>query len=165
MGDYQNLTTYKLFQQTYKSRIQAANPKVPQPKLMMLLAAKWREFQASAPADEPDEEVEEEPEVEEEFEEEEDDDDRRRSKKGSSKKDTSVSKSSKGAKGGKAGSSAKKGKVPTLKIKLGGRGSGKRSKNASSEDEEDNRKAASPADDSDAEFEEMLKIKDDSSDI
>ena len=79
----------------------------------------------------------------------------------------SVSKSSKGAKGGKAGGSAKKGKVPTLKIKLGGRGSGKRSKNASSEDEdeEDNRKAASPADDSDAEFEEMLKIKDDSSDI
>merc|ERR1712014_122456 len=74
---------------------------------------------------------------------------------------------SKGAKGGKAGGSAKKGKVPTLKIKLGGRGSGKRSKNASSEDEdeEDNRKAASPADDSDAEFEEMLKIKDDSSDI
>merc|ERR1711963_1016529 len=114
MGDYQNLTTYKLFQQTYKSRIQAANPKVPQPKLMMLLAAKWREFQASAPADEPEEEVEEEPEPEEEveeeeeeekprgrgrrsratkvveevydFEEEEDDDDRRRSKRAVARK-------------------------------------------------------------------------------
>ncbi len=45
-ADYQNLTTYKLFQSTYRQRIQAANPKVPQPKLMMLVAAKWREFQA-----------------------------------------------------------------------------------------------------------------------
>ena len=48
-ADYQNLTTYKLFQQTYRSRIQSANPKVSQskrPKLMILLAAKWREFQA-----------------------------------------------------------------------------------------------------------------------
>ena len=27
-ADYQNLTTYKLFQQTYRQRIQAANPKV-----------------------------------------------------------------------------------------------------------------------------------------
>lgn len=47
-ADYQNLTTYKLFQQTYQSRIQGANPKSPKPKLMMLLAAKWREFQAWA---------------------------------------------------------------------------------------------------------------------
>merc|ERR1712150_414542 len=46
-ADYQNLTTYKLFQQTYRQRIQAANPKVPQPKLMMLVAAKWREFQSN----------------------------------------------------------------------------------------------------------------------
>ena len=49
-ADYQNLTTYKLFQQTYRQRIQAVNPKVPQPKLMMLVAAKWREFQATNPA-------------------------------------------------------------------------------------------------------------------
>merc|ERR1711976_275929 len=70
-ADYQNLTTYKLFQQAYRSKIRSANPKVPQPKLMMLLAAKWREFQASAPAGGPDEEVEEEPEPEEEVEEEE----------------------------------------------------------------------------------------------
>ena len=55
--------------------------------------------------------------------------------------------------------SGKKGKVPTLKIKLGGRG-GKRSKNASSEDE-DEEVEKQTANDSDAEFEEMLKIKDD----
>jgi chromodomain-helicase-DNA-binding protein 4 len=79
-ADYQNLTTYKLFQQTYQSRIQGANPKSPKPKLMMLLAAKWREFQASAAeaeaepeeeAPEEEEEDEEEEVVEEEVEEEE----------------------------------------------------------------------------------------------
>ena len=45
-ADYQNLTTFKIFQQTYQSRIQGANPESPKPRLMMLLAAKWREFQA-----------------------------------------------------------------------------------------------------------------------
>ena len=79
-ADYQNLTTHKLFQQTYQSRIQGANPKSPKPKLMMLLAAKWREFQASAAeaeaepeeeAPEEEEEEEEEEVVEEEVEEEE----------------------------------------------------------------------------------------------
>ena len=65
-AEYQNLTNYKLFQQTFKQRIQSGNPKVPQPKLMMLVAAKWREFQAlaananaeaeqeAAPAEEPE---------------------------------------------------------------------------------------------------------------
>ena len=43
-ADYQNLKTYKMFQQTCRSRIQSANPKVPQPKLTMLLAAKWRDL-------------------------------------------------------------------------------------------------------------------------
>merc|ERR1711933_495137 len=43
-ADYQNLTTFKLFQQTFRPRIQAENPKVPMSKLMMLVAAKWREF-------------------------------------------------------------------------------------------------------------------------
>merc|ERR1711981_1049418 len=43
-ADYTNLTTYKLFQQTFRPRIQAENPKVPMSKLMMLVAAKWREF-------------------------------------------------------------------------------------------------------------------------
>ena len=65
-ADYQNLTTYKLFQQTYRSRIQTANPKVPQPKLMMLLAAKWREFQAAAADNAENEQPEEEEEEEEE---------------------------------------------------------------------------------------------------
>merc|ERR1712107_912684 len=43
-ADYSNLTTYKLFQQTFRQRIQAENPKVPVAKLMMLVGAKWREF-------------------------------------------------------------------------------------------------------------------------
>ena len=192
-ADYQNLTTYKLFQQTYRSRIQSANPKVPQPKLMMLLAAKWREFQAMGSAnDEGEEEVEEEAEAEEEEEveeeeeekprgrgarrnrakkvveevydfEEDEDDDRRRSSKKSRSNGTSSAAKSKKSSGRTAGkeSTSKKGKVPTLKIKLGGR-SGKRSKNASSEDEEEEAEGRGNAkDDSDAEFEEMLKIKDD----
>ena len=59
-ADYQNLTTYKMFQQACRSRIQSANPKVPQPKLTMLLAAKWREFEAvRAKASEAEEESEE----------------------------------------------------------------------------------------------------------
>merc|ERR1711934_645236 len=49
-ADYQNLTTYKLFQQTYSTRIKGANPKHPTPKIMMLLAAKWREFQINSAA-------------------------------------------------------------------------------------------------------------------
>ena len=49
--------------------------------------------------------------------------------------------------------SSKKGKVPTLKIKFGGRS--KRKGGGSSDDEEDDDV------DSDAEFEEMLKIKED----
>ena len=42
--DFQNLTTFKLFQQTYRPQLQAENPKVPLSKLVMLVAAKWREF-------------------------------------------------------------------------------------------------------------------------
>merc|ERR1712156_344760 len=155
-ADYQNLTTYKLFQQTYRSRIQSANPKVPQPKLMMLLAAKWREFQAMGSAND-------EGEAEEEVEEEEEEVDRRRSSKKSRSNGTGSAAKSKKSSGRTAGkeSTSKKGKVPTLKIKLGGR-SGKRSKNASSEDEDEEVEGRGNAkDDSDAEFEEMLKIKDD----
>ncbi len=172
-ADYQNLTTYKTFQGAYRSRIQAANPKVPQPKLMMLVAAKWREFQAGKGEAEEDEEEPEPEEVEEEkprrggrssrrkkvvqeeeydFEEEEEEDDGRRS----SKKRHSASAKKSGRR--EAKSSAKKGKVPTLKIKLGGRGSGKRSKAGTSDEEEEENGADR---DSDAEFEEMLKIKDD----
>merc|ERR1711997_714617 len=63
-ADYTNLTTYKLFQQNFRPRIQAENPKVPMSKLMMLVAAKWREFTALAPKE--DEEAEEAQEQEEE---------------------------------------------------------------------------------------------------
>merc|ERR1712210_350764 len=57
-ADYSNLTTYKLFQQTFRPRIQAENPKVPMSKLMMLVAAKWREFTSLGPAEEEEEEKE-----------------------------------------------------------------------------------------------------------
>lgn len=43
-ADYDNLSTYKLFQQHVRPLLQKENQKVPQPKLMMLVAAKWREF-------------------------------------------------------------------------------------------------------------------------
>merc|ERR1712061_76282 len=70
-ADYSNLTTYKLFQQTFRPRIQAENPKVPMSKLMMLVAAKWREFTSLSKGDEAEEQAEE-PEEEEEVLEDED---------------------------------------------------------------------------------------------
>merc|ERR1711911_5084 len=45
----QNLNSYKLFQQHVRPIIQKENPKVPMSKLMMLVAAKWRDFSASIP--------------------------------------------------------------------------------------------------------------------
>lgn len=45
--DFQNLTTYKMFQQHVRPMLQKENPKVPMSKLMMLVAAKWREFSES----------------------------------------------------------------------------------------------------------------------
>ena len=67
-ADFQNITTLKLYQQAYRSRMQSANPKVPQPKLSMLLAAKFREFQALGAEKEQDNQVEvAEEEEEEEF--------------------------------------------------------------------------------------------------
>merc|ERR1712029_1067378 len=130
-ADYQNLTTYKLFQQTYRSRIQSANPKVPQPKLMMLLAAKWREFQAMGSANDEGEAEEEVEEEEEEVEEEEDEDRRRSSKKSRSNGTGSAAKSKKSS-GRTAGIiHFEERQSSYLENHLGGR-SGKRSKNASS---------------------------------
>ena len=43
-ADFQNLTTFKLFQQTYGARFLEKNPKVPRSKVVMLVASKWREF-------------------------------------------------------------------------------------------------------------------------
>lgn len=48
-SDYQNLTTYKLFQQHVRPLLAKENPKVPMSKLMMLVAAKWREFSVQNP--------------------------------------------------------------------------------------------------------------------
>ena len=75
-ADFQNLTKFKLFQQTYRPRIQAENPKVPMSKLVMLVSAKLREFGSLAKgkakeAEEPVEEHEEEKEAQEDDDEEE----------------------------------------------------------------------------------------------
>lgn len=43
-SDFQNLISYKIFQQHVRPILQKENPKVPMSKLMMLVAAKWREF-------------------------------------------------------------------------------------------------------------------------
>lgn len=43
-SDMQNLTSYKSFTQHVRPILQKENPKIPAPKLMMLVAAKWREF-------------------------------------------------------------------------------------------------------------------------
>ncbi|XP_076265787.1 chromodomain-helicase-DNA-binding protein Mi-2 homolog isoform X2 [Rhynchophorus ferrugineus] len=164
--DMQNLTTYKIFQQHVRPLLTKENPKVPMSKLMMLVAAKWREFsnmnphlqsegQDSANVSTANEESFSKParssraskeaaakiveaEAEDFDDEDEDDEDDRREKK---------------KRGRKPGPKAKKAsKVPTLKIKLGKR------KRGSSEDEEGSN--AGSEKDSDAEFEQMLQDAD-----
>lgn len=147
-ADFQNLTTYKLFQQHVRPLLAKENPKVPMSKLMMLVAAKWRDFSELNPHTQPDADVSS-ANVDEdnrnsrssrggtvqEGEDEEDDDedsDRKRKSRGSR------------AKKGKKAS-----KVPTLKIKLGKRKRG-------SSDEEAEGSAAGTDRDSDMEFEQML---------
>ncbi|XP_043270703.1 chromodomain-helicase-DNA-binding protein Mi-2 homolog isoform X3 [Venturia canescens] len=149
-ADFQNLTTYKLFQQHVRPLLAKENPKVPMSKLMMLVAAKWRDFSELNPHTQPDADVSTASvdednrssranrgaaaaaqEIEDEDEEDEDSDRRRKSR----------------------GSRAKKGKkaskVPTLKIKLSKRKRG-------SSDEEAEGSAAGTDRDSDMEFEQML---------
>ncbi|XP_017876012.1 chromodomain-helicase-DNA-binding protein Mi-2 homolog isoform X1 [Ceratina calcarata] len=147
-ADFQNLTTYKLFQQHVRPLLAKENPKVPMSKLMMLVAAKWRDFSELNPHTQPDADVSS-ANVDEdgrnaranrgaavqEGEDEEDDDedsDRKRKSRGSR------------AKKGKKAS-----KVPTLKIKLGKRKRG-------SSDEEAEGSGAGTDRDSDMEFEQML---------
>ena len=133
---------------------------------MMLVAAKWREFQSNS-QDVADDDIPEEDEtpsrrngrssgrvrkqkvVEDyDFDEEEDDDNRRKSKsKGKSGRDSSSKSAKKSSKSNSA--TSKKDTVPKLKIKLGGR-SGRGRRGDSSEEEKEDK-------DSDAEFEEMLK--------
>lgn len=179
--EFQNVNNYKVFQQQVRPLLQKENPKVsqfcfiihcfiimtnalqvPMSKLMMLVAAKWREFSAmvldnnEAMAEEEPAEANpgrplrssrsaagrEEPEVAENN----DDDDDEFADKGRKKR------SRKAAKGSNA-NTGKKGKVPTLKIKLGKR------KRTSSDD-------GSPSDkDSDAEFEQMLKEAEEASKV
>lgn len=166
-SDFQNLMTYKMFQQHVRPILQKDNPKVPMSKLMMLVAAKWREFSEINPNLQTEEEepvapppkspeyvakpsksrgsknskqddTYEEEELDEEPEEVEVKKKRGRGGKGSS---------SKNSKRGKA-------KVPTLKIKFGKR------RNASSEDDQENSAAGESERDSDIEFEKMLQQTD-----
>ncbi|KAK9704369.1 CHD subfamily II, SANT-like domain [Popillia japonica] len=155
--DYQNLTTYKLFQQHVRPLLAKENPKVPMSKLMMLVAAKWREFsnmskpnphlqtdvsdittseqtEYSKPSRS---RVTKEVKIEEYDEDDEDDDDEEGKNK--KKRSSRIKKSSK-----------KASKVPTLKIKLGKR------KRGSSEEDGDGSGNGSDRD-SDVEFEQMLQ--------
>lgn len=147
-ADFQNLTTYKLFQQHVRPLLAKENPKVPMSKLMMLVAAKWRDFSELNPHTQGDADVSQgniddegrgarsnrgAP-VQEVDEEEDDDEDSDRKRK---------SRGSRAKKGKKAS------KVPTLKIKLGKRKRG-------SSDEEAEGSVVGSDRDSDMEFEQML---------
>lgn len=160
-SDYQNLTTYKLFQQHVRPLLAKENPKVPMSKLMMLVAAKWREFSVENPNLQQSETSEQPatPSTESEYsskqgrsrtsketskaeseifddDEEDDDEEESRNRK---KRSSRTKKASK-----------KTTKVPTLKIKLGKR------KRGSSEDEVEGSANGSDRD-SDVEFEQMLR--------
>ncbi|XP_057664252.1 chromodomain-helicase-DNA-binding protein Mi-2 homolog isoform X2 [Diorhabda carinulata] len=161
-ADMQNLTTYKLFQQHVRPLLTKENPKVPMSKLMMLVAAKWREFSNANPslqsesessAATPSEETY--PKV-----------NRSRASKEAAQKiveadsepydddfdDEEDEEKSKKKRSSRGRPSKKKAatKVPTLKIKLGKR------KRGSSDEEGDNSAGGSDRD-SDAEFEQMLQ--------
>uniref|UniRef100_A0A8D8WT53 Chromodomain-helicase-DNA-binding protein Mi-2 homolog n=1 Tax=Cacopsylla melanoneura TaxID=428564 RepID=A0A8D8WT53_9HEMI len=182
--DFASLTTYKLFQQYARPLLAKDNPRVPMGKMMMLVAAKWREFSALNPhlrsaeeegtaVVEPPAQTSQEEEfaatpppttksgraraskvVQEEVIDDEDEDEDRSKRR------------SRGGGGRKKTSTSKKAsnsKVPTLKIKLG-----KRKQASSDEDGEEGESgggrsggrsgaAAAGSDrDSDAEFEQML---------
>lgn len=153
--DYQNLTTYKLFQQHVRPILAKDNQKVPIGKMMMLVAAKWRDFCNSNPnaqQEQQEEQQEEEPELrpsrntrpsrnpQNDEEEEEDGEERGRKKRSGRNKKSS----------GKKSVTPATTKVPTLKIKIG-----KRKQNS---DEEDEGSVGAASDrDSDAEFEQMLQ--------
>ncbi|XP_075237625.1 chromodomain-helicase-DNA-binding protein Mi-2 homolog isoform X3 [Lycorma delicatula] len=157
-ADYQNLTTYKLFQQHVRPILAKDNPKVPTSKMMMLVAAKWRDFSSMNPhTQEQENDSLEEPDynpkpsrsrsvksVASEDAGEDDDDDLE--EKGAKKKRSNRTKKNSTATG-KKGTPQSATKVPTLKIKLGKR-----------KQEEDGEGSAPGTDrDSDAEFEQMLQ--------
>lgn len=168
--DYQNLVTYKMFQQHVRPILAKENSKAPMSKLMMLVASKWKAFQVENPYLESDEPVDVEPSnppspeyqpkpsrtrpvkavekpTEEYFDEDEDDEDedsRGRKKRGRSAS-AAASSEGRGARRKKAA------KVPTLKIKFGKRRHG-------SSEEEDEKASNASERDSDVEFEKMLQI-------
>lgn len=156
--DFQNLTSYKLFQQHVRPLLAKENPKVPMSKLMMLVAAKWREFsninphlqsesaQETQPASESTEQeymkpsrsrASKETKIDDTYEDDDDEDDEDEGKS-RKKRSSRVKKAKKGS------------KVPTLKIKIG-----KRKRGSSEEDGEGSNNASDR--DSDAEFEQMLQ--------
>lgn len=171
-SDFQNLITYKMFQQHVRPILQKENPKVPMSKLMMLVAAKWREFSEINPNMQTDEAKEDEEEevvrsrspqyipkpsrsrgktekaaANDDFIEDDDEDE-----------DDELETSSRSRKTSKRGrssskrSSKKPSKVPTLKIKFGKR------KHGSSDD--DPEASGGSERDSDLEFEKMLQKSD-----
>ncbi|XP_065202683.1 chromodomain-helicase-DNA-binding protein Mi-2 homolog [Planococcus citri] len=159
-ADFQNLTTYKSFCSHVRPILAKENPKVPIGKMMMLIAAKWRDFSSQNPnAERAESDVNEEPDytpkpsrsravktpVSEEIPDDDDDDFEDKVKK---KRSSRSRKSSSGKKGSSAAS-----KVPTLKIKLGKR------RHGSSDDEGGGSGGGDAASerDSDAEFEQMLQ--------
>lgn len=171
-SDNQNLITYKMFQQHVRPILQKENPRVPMSKLMMLVAAKWREFSDINPyMQQEEEEIEKEEEIIEppspkspEF-------TPKETKSRSSKKTVRIAEdaydedfdeeevkaksSKKRGRSGGNGSKQKgrKQKVPTLKIKFGKR------RNASSDDDQEDSAEGSERE-SDIEFEKMLQQTD-----
>lgn len=158
--EYQNLLTYKMFQQHVRPILQKENPKVPMSKLMMLVAAKWREFSEINPNLQPEESKDEEetpprsPEYtpkpsrsrgkivdkNDDYDDEDEDDEEPEVKQSKRKRGRGASKRKKQA------------KVPTLKIKFG-----KRKQGSSDEDAE---ASGGSERDSDLEFEKMLQKSD-----
>jgi chromodomain-helicase-DNA-binding protein 4 len=168
-SDFQDLISYKMFQQHVRPMLQKENPKVPMSKLMMLVAAKWREFTDLNPNLQSEEkknsdQAEDSPPPSPEYvpkssrsrhktekaqqAEEFDDEDE------ADEEDQKIKKKRGRSSGAKKG---KKPKVPTLKIKFG-----KRRQDASSE--EDASHGGGSERESDIEFEQMLQQSDKSPD-
>lgn len=137
---YQSLVTYKMFTQFVRPIIQKENPKTPSSKLMMLIAAKWRDFCEENP-NLRDEEAEEEAEKSEEEEAPEEQEAEYQPKPSRSRASRNVEKQEeaeeeeyeeekpKKRSNTRASKKGKKQKVPTLKIRFG------KKKEASSEEE------------------------------
>nr|CAD7453831.1 unnamed protein product [Timema tahoe] len=160
-AEFLNLTTYKLFQQHVRPLLSKENPRVPMSKLMMLVAAKWRDFTNINPNMEVDNESATEEnysrkssrsrqskdkgDADLELDEEEEEREEKKKKRSSSRKKP-------------GGSSKKSSKVPTLKIKLGKRKRGSSTDNPTCylQEEEEGEPSGNSERDSDAEFEQML---------